>query len=97
MVQDAPLSGVTLTVPILVRLAREVPLVSYFKMPDSIRPSDGKVPIRTINDCPQPNYAKRRSGESDLAMGLASITSPQSESRFAASESLPIPSGRKML
>lgn len=56
-----------------------------------------KVPIGTINDCPQPNYAKRRSGESGLAMGLASITSPQSESRFAASESLPIPSGRKML
>lgn len=32
MVQDAPLTGVTLTVPILVRLAREVPLVSYFKI-----------------------------------------------------------------
>jgi 2-keto-3-deoxy-L-arabinonate dehydratase len=32
MVQDAPLSGVTLTVPLLVRLAREVPLVSYFKI-----------------------------------------------------------------
>lgn len=32
MVQDASLSGVTLTVPILVRLAREVPLVGYFKI-----------------------------------------------------------------
>lgn len=32
MVQDASLSGVTLTVPFLVRLAREVPLVSYFKI-----------------------------------------------------------------
>ena len=32
MVQDAPLSGVTLTVPFLARLAREVPLVSYFKI-----------------------------------------------------------------
>ncbi|MGY3610406.1 MULTISPECIES: dihydrodipicolinate synthase family protein [unclassified Bradyrhizobium] len=32
MVQDAPLSGVTLTVPFLVRLAREVPLVNYFKV-----------------------------------------------------------------
>ena len=32
MVQDAPLSGVTLTVPFLVRLAREVPLVRYFKI-----------------------------------------------------------------
>jgi 2-keto-3-deoxy-L-arabinonate dehydratase len=32
MVQDAPLSGVTLTVPFLVRLAREVPFVSYFKI-----------------------------------------------------------------
>jgi 2-keto-3-deoxy-L-arabinonate dehydratase len=32
MVQDAPLSGVTLTVPFLTRLAREVPLVSYFKI-----------------------------------------------------------------
>jgi 2-keto-3-deoxy-L-arabinonate dehydratase len=32
MVQDAPLSGVHLSVPFLVRLAREVPLVSYFKI-----------------------------------------------------------------
>jgi dihydrodipicolinate synthase/N-acetylneuraminate lyase len=32
MVQDAPLSGVTLSVPFLVRLAREVPLVAYFKI-----------------------------------------------------------------
>jgi 2-keto-3-deoxy-L-arabinonate dehydratase len=32
MVQDAPLSGVTLSVPFLVRLAREVPQVSYFKV-----------------------------------------------------------------
>ncbi|MEO8486726.1 MAG: dihydrodipicolinate synthase family protein, partial [Betaproteobacteria bacterium] len=32
MVQDAPLSGVALSVPFLVRLAREVPLVSYFKI-----------------------------------------------------------------
>ena len=32
MVQDAPLSGVTLTVPFLARLARTVPLVSYFKI-----------------------------------------------------------------
>jgi dihydrodipicolinate synthase/N-acetylneuraminate lyase len=32
MVQDAPLSGVVLTVPFLARLAREVPLVSYFKI-----------------------------------------------------------------
>ncbi|MCK1513762.1 dihydrodipicolinate synthase family protein [Bradyrhizobium sp. 190] len=32
MVQDAPLSGVTLTVPFLARLARAVPLVSYFKI-----------------------------------------------------------------
>ena len=32
MVQDAPLSGVPLSVPFLVRLAREVPLVSYFKI-----------------------------------------------------------------
>lgn len=32
MVQDAPLSGVTLSVPLLVRLAREVPSVSYFKI-----------------------------------------------------------------
>lgn len=52
-------------------------------------PDDQWLPIAEL--------AKRRSGESGLAMGLASITSPQSESRFAASESLPIPSGRKML
>ena len=32
MVQDAPLSGVALSVPLLVRLAREVPFVSYFKI-----------------------------------------------------------------
>jgi len=32
MVQDAPLSGTTLSVPLLVRLAREVPLVRYFKI-----------------------------------------------------------------
>jgi 2-keto-3-deoxy-L-arabinonate dehydratase len=32
MVQDAPLSGVTLSVPFLARLAREVPQVRYFKI-----------------------------------------------------------------
>jgi 2-keto-3-deoxy-L-arabinonate dehydratase len=32
MVQDAPLSGVTLSVPFLVRLAKDVPLVRYFKI-----------------------------------------------------------------
>ena len=32
MVQDAPLSGVALSVPFLVRLAREVELVRYFKI-----------------------------------------------------------------
>jgi dihydrodipicolinate synthase/N-acetylneuraminate lyase len=32
MVQDAPLSGVTLPVPLLVRLAREIPQVRYFKI-----------------------------------------------------------------
>jgi dihydrodipicolinate synthase/N-acetylneuraminate lyase len=32
MVQDAPLSGVTLSVPFLVKLAREVPLVRYLKI-----------------------------------------------------------------
>lgn len=32
VVQDAPLSGVTLSVPFLVRLASEMPLVSYFKI-----------------------------------------------------------------
>ncbi|WP_437827084.1 dihydrodipicolinate synthase family protein [Sorangium sp. So ce1153] len=32
MVQDAPLSGVALSVPFLVRLAREVPEVRYFKV-----------------------------------------------------------------
>jgi dihydrodipicolinate synthase/N-acetylneuraminate lyase len=32
MVQDAPLSGVTLSVPFLVRMAREVPSVRYFKI-----------------------------------------------------------------
>ena len=32
MVQDAPLSGVSLPVPLLVRMAREIENVSYFKM-----------------------------------------------------------------
>jgi 2-keto-3-deoxy-L-arabinonate dehydratase len=32
MVQDAPLSGVTLSVPFLAQLARTVPLVKYFKI-----------------------------------------------------------------
>ena len=32
MVQDAPLSGVALPVPLLARLARELPQVSYFKI-----------------------------------------------------------------
>ena len=32
MIQDAPLSGVTLSVPFLVRLAREVPAVRYLKI-----------------------------------------------------------------
>jgi 4-hydroxy-tetrahydrodipicolinate synthase len=32
MVQDAPLSGTNLSVPLLVRLAKEVPQVSYFKI-----------------------------------------------------------------
>ncbi len=32
MVQDAPLSGVALSVPFLVRLAREVPMARYFKI-----------------------------------------------------------------
>ena len=32
MVQDAPLSGVALSVPLLVRLGREVPSVRYFKI-----------------------------------------------------------------
>ncbi|MFM9941151.1 MAG: dihydrodipicolinate synthase family protein [Hyphomicrobiaceae bacterium] len=32
MVQDAPLSGVSLSVPFLARLAREVPLAAYFKI-----------------------------------------------------------------
>jgi 2-keto-3-deoxy-L-arabinonate dehydratase len=32
MVQDAPLSGVALSVPFLVRLGKEVPLVQYFKI-----------------------------------------------------------------
>ena len=32
MVQDAPLSGVTLSIPFLVRLAHEVPSVRYFKI-----------------------------------------------------------------
>ena len=32
MVQDAPLSGVALSVPLLARLGREVPLVRFFKI-----------------------------------------------------------------
>lgn len=32
ILQDAPLSGVTMTVPFMIRLAKEVPLVRYFKI-----------------------------------------------------------------
>lgn len=32
MVQDAPLSGVQMTVPLLVRMAKEIPLLQYFKI-----------------------------------------------------------------
>lgn len=32
MIQDAPLSGVTLPVPLMVRIANELPLVRYFKI-----------------------------------------------------------------
>ncbi|KAA0970101.1 dihydrodipicolinate synthase family protein [Aureimonas fodinaquatilis] len=32
MIQDAPLSGVALSVPFMVRMARELPLVRYFKI-----------------------------------------------------------------
>lgn len=32
MVQDAPLSGVELSVPFLARMAREIPMVAYFKI-----------------------------------------------------------------
>ena len=32
MIQDAPLSGVQLSIPFLARLAREIPLVRYFKI-----------------------------------------------------------------
>ena len=32
MIQDAPLSGVQLSVPFLVRLARDIPLIRYFKI-----------------------------------------------------------------
>jgi 2-keto-3-deoxy-L-arabinonate dehydratase len=32
MIQDAPLSGVTLSIPLLARMARELPTVSYFKI-----------------------------------------------------------------
>ena len=32
MIQDAPLSGISLSVPFLVKLAREIPAVSYFKI-----------------------------------------------------------------
>ena len=32
MIQDAPLSGIELSVPLLVRLAKEISLVSYFKI-----------------------------------------------------------------
>jgi 2-keto-3-deoxy-L-arabinonate dehydratase len=32
MIQDAPLSGVTLSIPLLARIARELPMVTYFKI-----------------------------------------------------------------
>jgi dihydrodipicolinate synthase/N-acetylneuraminate lyase len=64
MVQDAPLSGVSLTVPLLVRLAREVPLVAYFKI--EVAGTAGK--LRALIEAGGPAIAGPYDGEESITL-----------------------------
>jgi dihydrodipicolinate synthase/N-acetylneuraminate lyase len=64
MVQDAPLSGVTLSVPLLARLAREVPLVRYFK----IETPGTAAKLRALIDAGGPAIAGPFDGEESITL-----------------------------
>ena len=64
MVQDAPLSGVTLTVPFLARLAREVPDVRYFK----IEVAGAAAKLRALIEAGGPAIAGPFDGEESITL-----------------------------
>ena len=64
MVQDAPLSGVNLSVPLLVRLAREVPPVRYFK----IEVAGAAAKLRSLIDAGGDSIAGPFDGEESITL-----------------------------
>ena len=64
MVQDAPLSGVTLSVPFLARLARAVPLVRYFK----IEVAGAAAKLRSLIDAGDSAIAGPFDGEESITL-----------------------------
>ncbi len=64
MVQDAPLSGVQLPVPLLVRLARAVPLVGYFK----IEVAGAAAKLRSLIDTGGDSIAGPFDGEESITL-----------------------------
>jgi 2-keto-3-deoxy-L-arabinonate dehydratase len=64
MVQDAPLSGVTLSVPLLVRLSREVPSVQYFK----IEVPGAAAKLRALIEAGGPGIAGPFDGEESITL-----------------------------
>jgi len=64
MVQDAPLSGVQLPVPLLVRLARAVPLVRYFK----IEVAGAAAKLRSLIDAGGDSIAGPFDGEESITL-----------------------------
>lgn len=64
MVQDAPLSGVPLSVPLLARIAREVPLVRYFK----IETPGTAAKLRALIDAAGPAIAGPFDGEESITL-----------------------------
>jgi 2-keto-3-deoxy-L-arabinonate dehydratase len=64
MVQDAPLSGVTLSVPLLVRLSREVPSVRYFK----VEVAGAAAKLRALIEAGGPAIAGPFDGEESITL-----------------------------
>ena len=64
MVQDAPLSGVTLSVPLLVRLSREVPAVRYFK----VEVAGAAAKLRALIEAGGPAIAGPFDGEESITL-----------------------------
>ncbi len=64
MIQDAPLSGVTLSVAFLARLAREVPLVRYFK----IEVPQAATQLRALIDAGSDTIAGPFDGEESITL-----------------------------